>query len=337
MKQVLTKKHISEYYENHFDIDSIMPYIGLSDFRNREFGFVIEESNRERFIRNISFGTSTTLKEYMVSNNVKHAYIGAVYDKPPSNRNPIGKIKWVRRELIFDLDIDEYDEVRTCGCKGDEYCIDCWSLIQDAVIFIEKTMREDFGMQQIKWIYSGRRGVHGWILDRETQFYDQQVRIAILNYLTFVQGKSSGEKVDRIDTLPTEAKPLRNRIYSLIGRSYLSHVSPEELYEISKETDAKMTKKSLETIIKRVKMSKEFDFNSYSRIMPPNNNFRERLSQEMIYRRFPRIDRKVTMDTRRVSRMPYSIHGKTGKIAVEIDDILKFDPFNSPSVWEYVK
>ncbi|MHA1305623.1 MAG: DNA primase catalytic subunit PriS, partial [Candidatus Heimdallarchaeaceae archaeon] len=279
-----------------------------------------------RLIRNISFPNSTKLTEFMSTRAVKDAYIGAVYDRPPSKENPIQKIKWVRRELIFDLDIDEYDLVRTCGCQGDEFCVECWTLIQDAVIFLEETMREDFGVEEIRWIFSGRRGVHGWILDRDPQYFDQATRTAILNYLSFIQDKKRSQSIDEI---PNEAKLLRNRIYSIIAKSYLSHTTPEELKELADEVKAKLSLNKAKSIISQVRNNKNFDYNTYNMLILDDSNLRKKLSHEIILKRYPRIDRKVTMDTRRVSRIPYSIHRKTGKIAVEIEDILKFDPFNS--------
>ena len=176
MSEILTDELLSKYYEEKFPMDYFMSFIGLSNFQNREFGFVVGE---DRFVRNISFPNTGKLKEFIVQNSVKHAYVGAVYDIPPSKNNPIQKIKWHSREFIYDIDIDEYDLVRTCGCHGDVYCKDCWSLVQEAAIFIDKTMKEDFGFKEVIWFFSGRRGVHGWVMDKITQDFDQAQRVAI--------------------------------------------------------------------------------------------------------------------------------------------------------------
>ena len=323
MNNKLTPDIIRKYYREQFPMDEFLSFIGLSDFQNREFGFVLE---KDIFIRNISFPTTERLQEFMAENAVKHAYVGAVYEKPPSKQHPIQKNKWKFREFIFDLDIDEYDLVRTCGCSGDSYCSDCWSLIQDAVIFIDETMKEDFGYTNIKWIFSGRRGVHGWILDREPRTFDQKLRVAILNYLTMIHDDKRSQSIEEI---PDQAKPLRNRIYSIIAQSFLAKATPKQLQEIG-------IKQNVRKIIDQAKNSKFFDYNTYNLIIPTSSLIRTKLSKEIILRRFPRIDRKVTMDTRRVSRMPFSIHGKTGKIAIPIKDIHSFYPDYAPTVWDLV-
>lgn len=322
MKKKLTEEILAKYYEERFPMDYFLSFIGLSNFQNREFGFVVGDN---KFVRNISFSSTDKLKEYMVQNSVKHAYVGAVYDQPPSKNNPIQKIKWKSREFIYDIDIDEYDLVRTCGCHGDVYCKDCWSLVQEAAIFIDKTMKDDFGFKDIIWFFSGRRGVHGWVMDKVTREFDQEQRVAILNYLTFIHDEKRSQSIEEI---PNEAKPLRNRIYALVAKAFLEKTTPETLKEIG------ISINKAKEIIERVKTIENFDHNQYNILIPNDTNIRRKLSDEFIIRRYPRIDRKVTMDTRRVSRMPYSVHGKTGQIAIEIKDVDKFYPDSAPTIWE---
>jgi DNA primase small subunit len=110
--------------------------------------------------------------------------IGAIYSQPPKDKIIIqsGKITADARELVFDIDMDDYDSVRKCGCSGANICPICWGFMKMAVKVMDKGLREDFGFQHIAWFYSGRRGVHAWVCDDEALYLTDEARGAITKY-----------------------------------------------------------------------------------------------------------------------------------------------------------
>ena len=92
--------------------------------------------------------------------------IGPVYSCEPVKKDQVHKDRFVPvlRELIFDIDMDEYDDIRTC-CQGAKVCLKCWGFLKAACLFLRKILTEDFGLDHFMFVYSGRRGVHCWVSD----------------------------------------------------------------------------------------------------------------------------------------------------------------------------
>lgn len=107
--------------------------------------------------------------------------VGAFYDDvslPPKERIPIG------RELVFDIDLNDYNRV-FCDCSKQKTCCKlCWIYIDCAIDVICYLMRQ-IGITQDKILvfFSGRRGAHFWILDEKLFHYTEQQRINLLRFL----------------------------------------------------------------------------------------------------------------------------------------------------------
>jgi len=233
------------YYMRYFSFDMLFRAIDPKTFINREFGFTIVKDNKKIFKRNLSFSEPRLLRRFIIENDVVGIYVGAVYSVKITPNNPIDKKHWLGRELIFDLDLTDYDDVRTCGKGKDHYCEVCWPLITNAALFIDETLREDFGYDDIIWVYSGRRGLHAWIRDEESFLLDEEVRESIADYVNlghkhdFIPLKLkkraikiySKAQIDKIPSKLSEQKQFINKIWNNI-KKYLPRIDKSVTMDI---------------------------------------------------------------------------------------------------------
>ena len=70
--------------------------------------------------------------------------------------------------LRFDIDADVYDQRLCCGSRK-QVCDTCAPLLDLAMRVIERVLRylalPNLDASMLVWVFSGRRGVHGWLLD----------------------------------------------------------------------------------------------------------------------------------------------------------------------------
>ena len=61
---------------------------------------------------------------------------------------------------------------------------------------LDKAIRNEFGYEQLLWVYSGRRGIHLWISDKEAMELTDSQRKAIVGWLSVVQTGKETRKLN---------------------------------------------------------------------------------------------------------------------------------------------
>ena len=117
-------------------------------------------------LRYNSFATFEEFEMYMTKTPPAELHIGAVYSSEPRfHREHNLAIKPVYREVVIDIDIDNYTN-RPCGCQDATFCETCWKRYMNPTIkVIDEFLKNVVGSKQIVWAFSGRRGVHAFVLD----------------------------------------------------------------------------------------------------------------------------------------------------------------------------
>ncbi|MES1920177.1 p48 polypeptide of DNA primase, variant 2 [Bonamia ostreae] len=193
---------LSAYYEKLFPFDKICKWLSVhnptkSDKTDRTFNgleqreFALIKSDGT-FIRYQSFSNPSELRMEVAKKNPIRIEIGPIYSHKPSEKEKYPNFCATAKELVFDIDISDYNDIRTC-CSENRICRDCWLLMACCIRVIDTALREDFGFQKILWVFSGRRGVHCWVSDERARNLSDNARFALSRYFTLFEKKGLRE------------------------------------------------------------------------------------------------------------------------------------------------
>jgi DNA primase small subunit len=327
---------------------------------NREFCFTLRG---DIFVRYNSYNDESSLKRDLKSKVPGKIDIGPVFSHNPKNRLAYGaNFKPTERELVFDIDMTDYDDVRTC-CDAAKICPKCWPLMNCAVKVLDEGLREDFGFEHILWVYSGRRGIHAWVCDERARKLSDEERSAVAEYFSVFKGIEGGGEKKKTNLSFGSGKAAK--MHPRLEEAYWKVLKPFWEKEFLPAQKLMESKKHFETILSmipdaNVRNKAEFDFNNNKKPTPSrdgdvdintwrwrriekavedelrgNKNMNwdlTRCLQTIIFSHvYPRLDAEVSKHMNHLLKAPFCVHPKTGRVCVPIDpaNCDAFDPFSS--------
>lgn len=314
-----------------------------SDFRNREFSFTLQG---DVYIRYLSFDLQPDLEKEIYAKNPQKIDIGPIMNFRPKDHRFVMSIEPVQRELVFDIDMTDYDPVRTC-CKGADVCLKCWKFMTIACKVLDAALREDFGFENILWVFSGRRGIHCWVCDKTARILDSRGRTAVAEYLSLVVsgGEGTVSKVSLTERYHHSVKRALQIIEPMFeeiilvdqnlfgteqGVANLLLMVPDEA--VRKDLAPKLnatpgdSKAIWKTFVKHF-----YSMKVHGNLQKKTKNIVEEVQLALTY---PRLDVNVTKGFNHLLKSPFCIHPKTGKVCVPFNPnaASKFDPTSVPTI-----
>lgn len=196
-------------------------------FESRNFSFVLPDKNGGRPIvtQYQSFRTPIELQDAFFARPPLRIEIGSRGFEPASmmkliesqlsNRGDIDPYLMHTKELVFDVDITEWQDIRVCscvqpiqteicrycGCATDadseqaailgvcecakieqKLCSRCWCNAKASMLIMHFILTQRFGFREILFVFSGSKGYHCWVFDDKAKYMSEVQRSAIVNY-----------------------------------------------------------------------------------------------------------------------------------------------------------
>lgn len=169
--------NMKKYYNEIFPYSNMYKFLRLTPFRELTFRY-----DNIFFKRYISINSLDEFQNIIKIKTPSQIDIGAFYNKIPEKNIPL---KVISRELVFDVDITDYK--RNCECNESEnkkkLCDECFIIIKAAIGVLDYSMKHHFGYKNILFVFSGGKGVHCWVMDKEAMNLTSIERRSIVDFL----------------------------------------------------------------------------------------------------------------------------------------------------------
>lgn len=313
-----------------------------SSLENREFGFTFFRG--KGMIRHVSFRDAEEFRKYLVEKVPQHAFYSSAYYRFPSAETMDEK-EWLGADLIFDIDVDHIDTpckvyhdswlcpkcgasgrgaISACPHCGNEnikrktwVCNTCLSVARDEVIKLIDFLLNDFGFSQdeLYVTFSGHRGFHVHVESEAVRSMDQDLRREISDY---VRGVGLVPEAFTVQAGPRVFKvsvdPEMPGWHGRIARYLLFWLLAADEAEVSRVINPRKLR-YFDEMKKALEKTGDLSVVMFSR--------REisKILEIIAEKEGVKIDERVTIDIKRLIRLPGSLHGKTGlqvsKISVD--------------------
>ncbi|KAL3276179.1 hypothetical protein HHI36_020897 [Cryptolaemus montrouzieri] len=330
------------YYKRLFPHSLFYQWLSYGDqvmFSKREISFTLFG---DVYIRHQSFGTHEDFVRELHKKFPVKIDIGAIYTIPPRGKMSGKALTPIQKELVFDIDMTDYDDVRIC-CSGADVCCKCWKFMVIACKVMDATLREDFGFNNILWVFSGRRGIHCWVADQNARFLGDDVRSSVAEYIQVIRGGISIKKVylpgDNIHHSVMRSLAIIDKYFVqsiVIDQDILGKERLNNFLTIIDQDLRGTFKDALEKHESSEERWKAFE-TTYTDLLQkgqiPRNlrNMKEEIKLQYCY---PRLDIHVSKGMNHLLKAPFCVHPKSGKISIPFNPkfVDTFDPAKVPTV-----
>jgi DNA primase small subunit len=261
------------------------------------------------------------LQDFLVRESPRHVYFSAARWRDPGARSMDEK-GWQGADLVFDLDADHLPGVDP---ETTSYA-DMLAAGKDALQKLLSILETEFAFEEMRVVFSGGRGYHVHVRDESVRNLDSDARREIVDYVRAID-----LDVDGLIQTRASGTTTRRELRAEGGWGYRTHRRLLAFVEELREMDEAAALDRLQ----------ELDGIGEGRAETVHGTFRsnpdairegnveaggpgvrvlvEAIASDVVAEETAPIDEPVTTDTRRLIRLPGSLHGGSGLIVTPID------------------
>ncbi len=303
-----TPEERKRYYKEEWNINQVPDFIS-NTIQDREFGF--DHVGRGPNDRYKIFRTPDFLRRFLKVRTPFAAYSSvAFYDKPQRRDG------WNGAELVFDVDAKDIP-VRTCECEG--VCEICLNEAREIVCGLIDVLKGDLGLKDIHVVYSGR-GYHVRIQDSSVLKADSDVRAQIVKYIV------GADVPENEFSLDFERVSYEHFVVPFgYPKVFTDRVKFTILHLNKKAQLEDVNKKLLNDVLKNRNLIANNQWGVFKGKIGPQRY--KKVVKGIAALNMSLVDAKVSIDLKRILRLPSSLHSMVSMKCMEVKSIEDFDPF----------
>jgi len=305
---------------------------------NREWAFI---SFGGGMVRHKSLLDLGSLDTWLADTKPQHVYYSSArYDRPEASA--MSDKDWKGADLIFDLDADHLRDASPDDSYA-EMLANCKDALLNLLTFIEG----DLGFEDTLVVFSGGRGYHIHVYDDRVQSLGSDARREIVDYVkgtgfraeyAFSSETTAGDYGRKT---PTELQHLRGGAWSERIRDWLAEYAQEVAAMEDDEAVAHLREydnvgeKKARRLLEVFRDRRDEIASGNLDVARGARGFWKTLLRRAVDETSAETDEPVTTDTRRLIRLPGSLHGGTGlRVApLERDELDDFVPLRDAVVF----
>ena len=306
--------------------------VSPSSLEQREWGFVLFNPGATdmRMRRHVSFSNRDELTSYIQNLIPQHTYYSTAYYEKPDAGTMADKV-WCGADLIFDLDADHivrgpYDQML--------------ARVKEETEKLLAMLIDELGMDKksIALVFSGGRGYHVHVRDITFRGWGSAERRELIDYVCGIGIDPAAMLSKRMPSGPGWQKRYREALIEYLWwmgglpeEEAIAHLTAME--GIGKESASAFLRKHDE-IISAIEHHPT-GMILRNRVLGIITTRQEGEFKKRLLSRAALADEPVTTDTKRLIRMPTSLHGGSGMRVqpLELRDLHDFDPLTDAVVF----
>ncbi|GAB6880409.1 DNA primase small subunit PriS [Halorubrum gandharaense] len=323
-----TRNYLSGRFGDYYRSASVTP---PPDANLREWGHIPwTPGTGTTMVRHQSSFDLGDLDTFFADNAPRHAYFSAArYDDPGAST--MGRKGWRSADLVFDLDADHLPGVDPATASYAEMLAECKAALLRLLDFLEN----DFAFEDLTVVFSGGRGYHVHVRDEDVRELDSEARREVVDYVRAID-LNTENLIHTVQERGTNQRVLRTeggwgaRVHEALVEyaDDLREMDEEAALERLMELDG-IGEGRAQTILGAFQRNPDAVREGNVEAGGPGvRRLVAALTAQVTATQTAPIDEPVTTDTRRLIRLPGTLHGGSGlKVTpIDRDELDGFDP-----------